>query len=69
MATMKHLPLARALDKTEAGSYIIERFVYRSIDKMPKRLQDPSVETVGKAAKNAGHAVRVVVEKVWQRWG
>jgi len=36
---------------------------------MPDRLQDPTVQTVGKAAKNTGHTVRVVVEKVWQRWG
>ena len=66
---MKRLSLARALDKTEAGSYIIERFVYRSIDKMPKRAQDPLVTTVGKGAKHTAHGVRVAVEKVWQRWG
>lgn len=66
---MKRLFLARALDKTEAGSYIIERLVYRSIGRMPERLQAPSVETVGKAAKNTGRVARAVVEKVWQRWG
>lgn len=66
---MKRQSLARALDKTEAGSYIIERFVYRSIDKMPARAQDPLVKTLGKGAKHGGHAVRVAVEKVWQRWG
>ncbi len=66
---MKRLSLARALDKTEAGSYIAERLVYRSIDKMPERLQGPAVKTVGKAAKTAGHAARTVVEKLWQRWG
>lgn len=69
METMRRLSLARALDKTEAGSYIFERFIYRSIDKMPKGLQDSAVKTAGKAAKNTGHAVRVVVEQVWQRWG
>ena len=57
------------LDKTEAGSYIIERLVYRSIDKMPERAQVPLVKTLGKGAKHTTHAVRVAVEKVWQRWG
>jgi|688.fasta_scaffold943873_2 hypothetical protein len=66
---MKRLRLARVLDKTEAGSYIMERFVYRSIDKMPGRAQDLTVKIIGKAARHTGHAVRVVVEKVWQRWG
>ncbi len=66
---MNRHSLARALDKAEAGSYIIERFVYRSIDRMPERLQGPSVQTVGKAAKNTGRAARAVVGKVWQRWG
>ncbi len=44
---MKRRSLARALDKTEAGSYVFERFVYRSIDKMPKQTQDQLVATVG----------------------
>lgn len=66
---MKRLSLARALDKTEAVSYIMERFVYRSIDRMPTLVQDLTVKTVGKAAKHTGHAIRVVVEKTWQRWG
>ena len=66
---MKRLSLARALDKTESGSYIMERFVYRSIDKMPGHVQDLTVKTLGKAAKHTGHAVRVVVKNVWQRWG
>ena len=66
---MKRLLLARALDRAEAGSYIVERFVYRSIDKMPDRLQPPAVKTVGKATKNTGHAARTVVERLWQRWG
>lgn len=61
--------LARALDKGEAGSYIFERFVYRSLGKVPERLQDAAVKTVGMAAKNTGRVVRAVINKAWQRWG
>jgi hypothetical protein len=61
--------LARALDKTEAGSYVFERLVYRSIDKMPKQVQGRLVATVGRGTKHIGHGLRVAVDKVWQRWG
>lgn len=66
---MNRRSLAKALDKTEAGSYVFERFVYRSIDKMPKQAQDQLVATVGKATKHVGHGVRVAANKIWQRWG
>lgn len=66
---MKRRSLARALDKTEAGSYVCERFVYRSIDKMPKQTQDRLVATVGRGTKHIGHGVRLAANKVWLRWG
>jgi hypothetical protein len=57
---MNRRSLAWALDKTEAGSYIFERFAYRSLDKLPKQTRGQIAATVGKGTRHIGHGF------VWQ---